>query len=45
MALSQGIIPLIAGLGTGFIGLESPFIAGALLVMVSWYVLKSAVKA
>jgi MFS transporter, DHA1 family, tetracycline resistance protein len=45
MALSQGIIPLIAGLGTGFIGLEAPFIAGALLVMVSWYILKSAVKA
>lgn len=42
MALSQGIIPLAAGVGTGIIGLTSPFIAGAVLVMIAWGVLYSA---
>lgn len=42
MALAQGIIPLIAGIGTGVIGLTSPFIAGAVLVMCAWVVLANA---
>jgi len=40
-ALSQGIIPLIAGIGSGVIGLVSPFIAGAVLVVIAWFVLFS----
>lgn len=39
MALAQGIVPLIAGAGSGFIGLQSPFIAGGLLVFGAWYML------
>lgn len=39
MAFAQGIIPLIAGLGTGFIGIETPFIAGGILVFAAWSVL------
>ena len=31
MALAQGVVPLVAGVGTGVIGLTSPFIAGAVL--------------
>lgn len=41
MALAQGIVPLIAGIGTGFIGLTSPFIAGGVLMLLSWAVLYS----
>lgn len=38
-ALSSGIVPLIAGIGSGVIGITSPFIAGAILVIVAWFVL------
>lgn len=40
MALAQGIIPLLAGVGTGILGLRLPFVAGAVLVVVAWAVLK-----
>jgi predicted MFS family arabinose efflux permease len=40
MALAQGIIPLAAGLGSGVIGLTAPFVAGALMIMAAWLVLK-----
>ncbi len=39
VALSQGIIPLIAGVGSGVIGIQAPFIAGGVLVAFSWAVL------
>ena len=39
LALAQGIIPLIAGIGSGFVGVAMPFIAGGLFVVVSWLTL------
>lgn len=39
MALSQGVIPLVAGVGSGVIGLQAPFIVGGLLIAAAWYVL------
>ncbi len=36
MALSGGIIPLLAGGLSGFLGIEVSFIAGGLLVVVAW---------
>lgn len=41
MALAQGLVPLLAGVGTGVIGLTSPFVAGALVIVVAWWILKS----
>ncbi|MEN9560788.1 MAG: hypothetical protein RIQ56_61 [Candidatus Parcubacteria bacterium] len=39
LALAQGTIPLVAGLGSGVFGVSVPFFAGALCVMAGWYVL------
>jgi DHA1 family tetracycline resistance protein-like MFS transporter len=39
MALAQGIIPLLAGIGSGVIGLTAPFIAGGIFILASWYVI------
>ncbi len=39
MALSQGIIPLLAGGFSGLLGIRSPFIAGAFLVVLAWSIL------
>lgn len=39
MALAQGIVPLIAGIGTGIIGLTSPFVAGGVIIMLAWLIL------
>lgn len=36
MALSQGIIPLLAGFGSGVAGINLPFIAGACCALSSW---------
>jgi hypothetical protein len=36
MALSQGLIPLIAGLGSGIIGVRAPFVAGGILMITAW---------
>jgi len=39
MALSQGIIPLIAGFGSSITGIQGPFFAGSLLIAIAWAVL------
>lgn len=39
MALSQGLIPLCAGMFSGAFGIEAPFIAGASLVVLAWLIL------
>ena len=39
MALAQGIIPLLAGFGSGILGIAAPFLAGSLLALGSWYFL------
>lgn len=36
MALAQGIIPVVAGFGSGFLGLRAPFIAGSIVIFLSW---------
>jgi MFS transporter, DHA1 family, tetracycline resistance protein len=35
-ALAAGVIPLVAGVGSGIVGLQLPFIAGAFLVVLAW---------
>ena len=35
-ALSSGIVPLLAGFGSGFLGLSAPFFVGGLLVAAAW---------
>ncbi|HEY0010651.1 MAG TPA: MFS transporter [Candidatus Paceibacterota bacterium] len=44
MALAQGVIPLLAGAGTGLLGIRLPFVAGALLILSAWYVLFRSVR-
>ncbi len=39
MALSQGTMPLIAGGASGLLGLQAPFLLGALLVGGAWMIL------
>ncbi|MFZ1987735.1 MAG: MFS transporter [Minisyncoccia bacterium] len=39
LALSQGVVPLVAGLGTGIIGLSTPFFAATILMVAAWSVL------
>lgn len=39
LALAQGIVPLVAGVGSGAIGVRLPFLAGSALVFASWSVL------
>lgn len=39
MALSGGIVPLLAGVISGLLGLQAPFIVGALLVTTAWLTL------
>jgi hypothetical protein len=36
MALAQGIIPLFAGIVSGFLGLTIPFILGSMLMVWAW---------
>ncbi|MDO8600058.1 MAG: MFS transporter [bacterium] len=43
-AFSQGVIPLIAGVSSGAIGIQAPFIAGAVLIVFAWVVLFVAAK-
>ena len=38
-AFSQGLIPLLAGIGSGFFGLSLPFIVGAMFSLSAWAVL------
>lgn len=35
-ALAQGVIPIAAGFASGLIGIETPFLAGAILVVIAW---------
>lgn len=39
MAFAQGYVPLLAGVGTGFFGLHTPFLAGAMLILFAWMAL------
>jgi DHA1 family tetracycline resistance protein-like MFS transporter len=39
IALSQGAVPLIAGVGTSLIGLSAPFITATVLMLSAWSVL------
>ena len=38
-ALAQGVIPLVAGVGSGFIGIQIPFLAGGVLAFLGWAML------
>lgn len=42
VAFSQGFIPLLAGFGSGVLGVAAPFAAAALLIFASWMVLFAA---
>lgn len=44
IAFSSGTIPLIAGFGSGYLGLKSPFIAGMVLVLTAWILLLKKVR-
>lgn len=39
IALSSGVIPLIAGVGSGLFGLTVPFMIGAVVALGAWFVL------
>lgn len=39
IAFSSGTIPLLAGFGSGYWGLKSPFIAGMILILAAWILL------
>ena len=39
IALAQGVIPIVAVVGSGLIGVKAPFIAGGLLIIAAWSVL------
>lgn len=39
MALAQGVIPLVAGVGSGVLSLNMPFLTGGTLIFVAWYIL------
>ncbi len=39
IALSQGIIPIIAGIGSGLVGLQAPFVVGGFCVLFAWSIL------
>lgn len=39
LALSQGIAPLVAGIGSGLLGIGAPMFMGSVLILCSWIVL------
>lgn len=39
IALSQGVIPFVAGVGSGVLSLNMPFLTGGALIFVAWYIL------
>jgi DHA1 family tetracycline resistance protein-like MFS transporter len=39
IALSQGVIPILAGVGSGVIGLQAPFVIGGLSILFAWSIL------
>lgn len=38
-ALAQGVIPLVAGVGSGLLAIQAPFVAGAVFMMIAWALL------
>lgn len=36
LALAQGTAPIVAGIGSGILGVQAPFIVGGILVLASW---------
>lgn len=44
IALSQGIVPLVAGVQSGLIDIKSPFITGGILIIIAWAVLFAKTK-
>lgn len=36
LAFSQGVIPVVAGVASGFFALQAPFIAGSVFVLIAW---------
>ncbi|HEV8677302.1 MAG TPA: hypothetical protein VN701_00495, partial [Candidatus Paceibacterota bacterium] len=39
IALSGGVVPILAGVGSGIVGLSAPFIVGGLCVLWAWSLL------
>ena len=39
LALAQGVIPIVAGVGSGIVGLSLPFVGGAALMVAAWTML------
>lgn len=39
IALSQGLIPLLAGVGSGLVGLSAPFVVGSFVIVFAWSIL------
>lgn len=39
IALSQGLIPLLAGVGSGLVGLSTPFVVGSFVIVFAWSIL------
>jgi MFS transporter, DHA1 family, tetracycline resistance protein len=39
LAFASGVVPLVAGVGTGIIGINAPFVTGAIVVFIAWSVL------
>jgi multidrug resistance protein len=42
MALAQGTAPVVAGIGSGVLGIASPFVVAGALVVLSWWMLFTA---
>jgi MFS family permease len=38
LALSNGVGPILAGVGSGLLGLSAPFLIGGFLILVAWWV-------
>lgn len=36
IALAQGVVPILAGVGSGLLTVQAPFLAGALFVVIAW---------
>lgn len=39
LAFSQGVVPVVAGVGAGVIGLSAPFFTAAILMLIAWAML------
>ncbi|MBP9710732.1 MAG: MFS transporter [Candidatus Pacebacteria bacterium] len=38
LALSNGVGPVLAGVGSGFLGISAPFVIGGFLIVLAWWV-------